>query len=55
MKQVTVAALPNPAEEAHQLNMKPEEQITPGEFDKIFPVLKNDLIAHARLGFVLVK
>lgn len=44
-----------PSWRGSQLNMKPEKQITPREFNKIFPVLKNDLIAHAWLGFVLVK
>ena len=52
MKRVTAAALPYLAEESHQVGIKPERQITTREFDKIFPVLRDDLIDHARLVFI---
>lgn len=51
MKRVTAAALPYLAEETQQVEVKPEKQITTREFDKIFPLLRDDLIEHARLGF----
>ena len=51
MKRVTAAALPYLAEDSQQVDVKPEKQITIREFDKIFPLLRDDLIEHARLGF----